>query len=270
MTYNGTRFEMLGLARNCRQILDCARPNATHFLLLGGLLLTIGCESADAKACHESYLKAHGLIAATDNKDGESLQAALEAVENSIPLCKKANSSKELAELEKAQQTLQSNANLLRNQVSRKELTPEELEKLVKEGDPNCPKGQSYNYRKTGKQIKCTGPQVIGFSRAQAEEHFKNRGFRVKVEGSHLDAEFGPESYHFDFSGSDGNAKTQCLKVFAMPGMTWEESVSRVTGAHPMHLKKGTPVRAEDGSKWPLTNIDNEKQPVYTLGRCGA
>ncbi len=239
------------------------------FFVLWGLLGQVGCESADAQACRDNYLKAHALINGQEAKTIETVQPALEAVENAIPLCKKANLHKELAELEKAQRTLQSSANQLRSYVPRKDLSPEELDKLVKDGDPNCPKGQLYNYKKTDKQVKCTGPQVVAFSRGQAEEYFKNRGFRLKVEGTHLDAEFGPESYHYDFSGSDANAKARCLKVSATLGMSWEESVSRVTGAHPAVLKKGVAVRAEDGSKWPLAHIDSEKQAVYTLGKCG-
>ena len=242
--------------------------NAKQFLLLCGLLGQVGCESEDAKACRDNYLKAHALIDGMDAKVIESVQPALEAVENTIPLCKKANLHKELAELEKAQRTLQSSANQLRSYGPRKELSPEELDKLVKDGDPNCPKGQSYNYKKTGKQVKCIGPQVVSFTRGQAEEYFKNRGFRLKVEGTHIDAEFGPESYHYEFAGAEANAKSRCVKVLAMPGMSWEESVSRVTGAHPAQLKKGVVVRAEDGSKWPLAVTDNEKQPMYTLGTC--
>jgi hypothetical protein len=241
---------------------------STPWLLFWGLLTLVGCESEGAKSCRENYLKAHSLINGADSKTIESAEKTLETVEQTLAICKQAKLPKEVAELEKAQRTLQSNVNQLRSQGSRKELSPEELDKLVKDGDPNCPKGQSYNYRKTGKQIKCTGPQVVAFSRSQAEEHFKNRGFRVKVEGTHLVAELGPESYHYDFSGSEANAKTQCLKVFAMPGMSWEESVSRVTGANPAFLKKGVAVKTDDGSKWPLAHIENEKQPVYTLGKC--
>jgi len=237
-------------------------------LLLCGLLGQLGCESEDAQACRDNYQKAHALIAGIDNNVIESVQSALEAVEKSIPLCKKANLHKELAELEKAQRTLEGNANRLRSYVPRKELSPEELEKLIKEGDANCPKGQSYNYRKTGKQVRCTGPQVVAFSRGQAEEHFKNRGFRLKAEGTRLVAEFGPESYHYEFTGSDSAAKARCLEVFAMPGMSWEESVARVTGANPGLLKKGAAVRAEDGSKWPITHKESDKQPIYTLGKC--
>lgn len=236
--------------------------------MLGGWLGLVGCDSEDAKSCRDKYMKAHELIAGVDNKSNESLQAALDMVESALPLCKKANLHKEAGELEKSQRNLQSTINSLRNYVPRKELTPEELEKLMKTGDPNCPKGQLYNYRKTGKEVKCTGPQLVSFTRAQADEYFKNRGFRIKGEGTHLDAEFGPESYHFEFSSADENAKNQCLKVLAMPGMTWEESVSRVTGANPMNLKKGVTVRAEDGSKWPLAHIESDKQAVYTLGQC--
>lgn len=236
--------------------------------LLYGLVGLLGCESEDAQACRDNYQKAHALISGMDNNVLESVQPALEAVESTIPLCKKANLHKELAELEKAHRTLEGNAKRLRSYGPRKELSPEELEKLIKDGDPNCPKGQSYNYRKTGKQVRCTGPQVVAFSRGQAEEYFKNRGFRLKVEGARLVAEFGPESYHYEFTGSENTAKTKCLEVFATPGMSWEESVSRVTGAHPAQLKKGATVRAEDGSKWPLTHKESETQPIYTLGKC--
>ena len=263
MRPDGTEIETTGWHQiwiRCRVGVQC--------VLLCGMLGQLGCESEDAKACRDNYMKAHALINGADAGAIESVSPALEAVENAIPLCQKAKLNKELAELEKAQRTLESNANQLRSQGSRKELSPEELDKLLKEGDPNCPKGQSYNYRKTGKQVRCTGPQLVSFSRGQAEEYFKNRGFKLKVDGARLVAEFGPESYHYVFTGSENTAKARCLEVFAIPGQSWEESVARVTGAHPAQLKKGAPVRAEDGSKWPLTHADNEKQANYTLGKC--
>lgn len=265
----GTRTRSQWIARIARKFRSYADIAATSFLLVSTLLTQVGCESAETKGCRDKYLSAHGLINGPDTKSLENVESALEAIESALPLCKKANMHKEVAELEKAQRTLQSNASTLRAQASRKELTPEELEKVLKDGDPHCPKGQSYSYKKTGKVVKCTGPQLVAFTRAQAEEYFKNRGFRIKGEGAVLDAEFGPESYHYEFSGTDANAKTQCLKVLATPGMSWEESVSRVAGVNPALLKKGAPVRAEDGSKWPLTHIENEKQTAYTLGKCG-
>jgi hypothetical protein len=263
-----TRIEKMEMGWiGCR--LSAFKPvTNTAFLVLAGLLMLVGCESEDTKGCREKYLNAHGLINGPDTKSIEGVESALEAITTALPLCKKANMHKEVAELEKAQRTLQSNAGVLRSQGTRKNLTPEELDKLVKEGDPSCPKGQSFDYKKTGKIVKCTGPQLVGFNRGQAEEYFKNRGFRVKAEGASLNAEFGPESYHYEFSGADANAKTQCLKVLAMPGMSWEESVSRVAGVNPALLKKGATVRAEDGSKWPLAHTENEKQPAYTLGKC--
>jgi len=268
MRSSAARFEKMEMAWIGRGISAFKPVTTTAFLVLAGLLTLVGCESEDAKACREKYLNAHGLINGPDTKSVEGVEAALEAVESSLPLCKKANMHKEVAELEKAQRTLQSNAGVLRSQGTRKDLTPEELDKVVKDGDPSCPKGQSYNYKKTGKTVKCTGPQLVGFTRSQAEEYFKNRGFRVKAEGSSLDATFGPESYHYEFSGADASAKTQCVKVLAMPGMSWEESVARVAGVNPAVLKKGATVRAEDGSKWPLTHTENEKQASYTLGKC--
>jgi hypothetical protein len=268
MRSSGKEIKKTETTRGCRGSRIRNQTGVMGFVLLCAALGQAGCESADTKACQDNYLKTHALISGMDSKAIEGVEPVLEAVEQTIALCQKANSQKELAELEKARKTLQSSADHLRQNGSRKELTPEELEKLLKDGDPNCPKGQSYNYRKTGKQVRCTGPQVVAFSRGQAEEYFKNRGFRLKLDGAHLEAAFGPESYQYEFTGSEDSAKTRCLKVSAALGIPWEESVARVTGAHPAQLKKGKEVRAQDGSKWPLTHTDNEKQAVYTLGKC--
>lgn len=269
MRSSGTRIHALGITRIARKFSTFEHLAATSFLFVASSVGLVACESEDVKSCRDKYLQAHSLINGPDTKNVENVESALDAVDAALPLCKKANMHKEVAVLEKTQRTLQSNASSLRAQASRKEFTPEELEKAVKDGDPSCPKGQSYSYKKTGKVVKCTGPQLVSFTRSQAEEYFKNRGFRIKGEGTVLDAEFGPESYHYEFSGPDANAKTQCLKVLATPGMSWEESVSRVAGVNPALLKKGATVRAEDGSKWPLAHIENEKQTAYTLGKCG-
>jgi len=202
---------------------DCSGSPIRHrtsvkcFVFLCGALGLAGCESADTKACYDNYLKTHALIGGMDSKAIESVESTLEAVEQTIALCQKAKSQKELAELEKARKTLQSSADNLRQNGSRKELTPEELEKLLKEGDPNCPKGQSYNYRKTGKQVRCTGPQVVAFSRGQAQEYFKNPGLRLKVDGAHREATFGPESYQYHLTGPEEPPKARLPEVPASP-----------------------------------------------------
>lgn len=268
MRSSGKAFETTETTWGCGKTRIHHRTTVTSLVFLCGALGQAGCESADTKACRDNYLKTHELINRSEVKTTESVESTLEAVESTITLCKKANAQKELVELEKARRTLQSSAENRRRNGLRKELTPEELEKLLEKGDPNCPKGQAYNYRKTDKEVRCTGPQVVSFSRGQAEEYFKNRGFKLKLDGNSLEASFGPESYQYEFAGSENSAKARCLKVFASPGISWEESVSRVTGTHPMRLKKGKDVRAEDGSTWALGHTDNEKQAVYTLGKC--
>jgi hypothetical protein len=247
---------------------SCRRPGGLFVLgLLLGLGALFGCESKAVKACRTKYMATHALVNAVDTQKLESVEAALEAVIATRALCEAAELREELKQLKGVQSSLEGYSEYLRQYGNRKELTEQALQTLVKQGDPGCPTGQMYNYRKTGKQVRCTGPQIVTMNWKQAEEYYSARGFKLHTSGGQLKAEYGSESYTFYFKGPGDTGRASCVEVFASPGIPWEESVARVTGALPQRLEKGEPVQSKAG-KFQIVHVEDETQAIYKLGDC--
>lgn len=242
-------------------------PQRGHrWVRLGSLfavLFTSACHLKEVKECRDRYLESHALVAGVDTSQLESVERALKAVNDNLELCKQANLAEETEQLETARRKLESHQYYLRQRESQKEVTPEELEKLVNNGDPSCPRGQMYMYRKSEQRIRCTGPQLIEMNPEQAREYFSTRGFKLKQTEDALVAEHGAESYHYVFQ----EGAVRCLKVFAPPGIAWQETASRVTGIGPQRLQKDAPVQVSS-RQWEMRLGGDSTQAVLEFGTC--
>ncbi len=195
------------------------------------------------------------------------MNGALDAVTGALTACERAELVEELKQLRAVRRKLQSMSEYLERSGENKPPTPEELAQWEKDGDPNCPSGQTYQSRQNGKPIRCRGPQVVSMNWAQALAHFKRRDFRIQENAGELKAESGSESYTFHFSRPGDDAAARCLDVFAAPGMPWEESVARVTGAAPQRLRQGQPVKSKAGT-FAIKHVSDDTQAIYHLGDC--
>lgn len=223
-----------------------------------------GCQGAEVKECRDRYLVTHAQVGAVDPNDLASVNAAIDAVRANLDVCERAKLTEETKQLSGALRKLESQGAFLEFQGSQKELTPEQLEMLEKQGDPDCPKGQVYQYKKSGKRIRCTGSQILVMNQEQAKTYFGGRGFKLSETGDKLKAERGSESYTFDYAEGPGNA-AQCIVVFSPPGVAWQETVARLTGAAPARLKIGSPVRVGKSD----ISYSLEADPVQAILRFG-
>ncbi len=230
-------------------------------------ILQTSCDPREVSACRDSYLSTHALVSSVDTTSLESVEQSLDAVQKTLDLCEAANLSEESGELKKARRKLQSHQSYLRQQVNQKPLTDQELAKLVKEGDPGCPRGQAYQYKNSGKKIVCKGPQLAEMNWSEADSYFTGRGYKVSKQGSELKAEYGSESYSYSFSRVDDSGPAKCLVIFASPGIAWQEAVARVTGTKPQTLKEGQPVKTK-GRELALGLINDQTQAIIKLGEC--
>lgn len=234
---------------------------------LAAFVFVMGCQSADVKACRDQYLVTHALVAAVDPQDLASVDNALASVQTNLKVCQQANLAEETKQLTLAQRKLESHQGYLQAQGSQRELTPAQLDELEKSGDLTCPKGQQYQYKKSGKKIKCTGPQIAEMNAAEAKAYFGSRGFKLVEAPNRVKAERGSESYTFDFTDGDSSGPAACLVVFSQPGIAWQETVARLTGAMPSRLKEGTPVKV--GKKeLPFTLQADPVQAILRFGNC--
>lgn len=229
----------------------------------------LGCQPAEVKECRERYLVTHAMVAAVDPGKLSSVEPALQAVESNLEVCQKANLTEESKQLTTAKRKLESHQAYLEVQQAQRDLSPTELEALEKNGDPQCPKGQTYQYKKAGKRIRCTGPQIVNMNVDEAKTYFSNRGFKVSENDKGLRAELGSESYTFEYPAGERAAPPQCLVVFSQPGIAWQESVARLTGAMPSRLKEGTPVRVGK-LEIPFELEHDPVQAILRFGHCAS
>lgn len=231
--------------------------------------LASGCESAEAKRCRAEYLATHAMVPSIDVDDFASVQQGLGSVEATTTSCQAAGLKEELEQLEKVKNQLQSHLDYLRTHGKPKDLSPDELARLIEQGDPNCPKGQAYKPKRSDEQIRCTGPKLADMNFSQVTEFFGRRGYRLHVEGTKVKAEYGSESYTYHFASEDDPKPARCIHVFAPPGIAWQESLARLTGTPPHRLKRGQPVKTSRGDL-PLSHTEDATQAIYQLGHCAS
>jgi hypothetical protein len=239
---------------------------------LAALLICCGCKTAEDRACADQFARAQNIVLQIAADDLASVSGSVAAVEEAIQTCSAAGRQGDVEELGKAQAQLsQHRDRLLRRQEMlerRTELSPEELARLIKEGDAKCPRGQGYLHAKSGRRIVCVGPQPVDMSRPQAEEYFKARGYKLSVntDGRELRFEYGAELVVFAYAG-DGAAAPRCVTLYPPPDRSWQEATARLTGVAPARLKPNQPIRRSSGPL-PLAVEENAQKVVARLGTC--
>jgi hypothetical protein len=231
----------------------------------------VACD-AESRACRSQFESAQGVVmnVKSDNTDG--LRGALSALDAAIMACDKAKLGHEKDELLKAKNQISAHLEVLERRAARKKKarpTPEQLAELVKNGDPDCPKGQAYLHGTAKKEIRCTGPQLVELGIEDAKEYFSDRRYKITTSASppQLKAEFGAELYVFDYQKPDDAQAARCVSIFPAPGISWEELVSKLTGVGPEKLKAGEPIKSARGPL-PLKVENTENKVVARVGSC--
>ena len=236
-------------------------------LLVGGTLL--GCESAETKACLASYAAAQERVTKVEAKSKASVESSLTAVEAALATCKQAQRHGEVDQLVSAKNQLAAQVGALDRRAARKARRPpsaEELKRLEKEGDPNCPKGQAYR-PDGGKEIRCTGPQLAEMTANAAAKYFEELGFRVKRPvSSRVEAEHGAERTTLVYADPPGDSAPRCIQLVPAPDIPWLEALTRATGANPSKLK--TPTGKLKLAQGELPYVVDEKNNTIKIGDC--
>jgi hypothetical protein len=246
----------------------------TTFLVALIALGVAGCQSEATKQCHATMTTAQAIVKDVDSKDLSSVEKSLASVQAALDACNTAGRTAEVDELTRAKNQLAGHADYMRKRAStppRPRLSPEQLAAYEKTGDPTCPKGQAYRQDKSGKEIRCVGPQPVDMTWPKAEEYFRNRGFKITSADTPptLKAEYGAEMYVFTYATPKSAEPPRCLTVYPPPGQSWQEAASRVTGVRPDKLDKEKPVLAARGSL-ALRVEESEAKLVVHLGDCGS
>jgi hypothetical protein len=226
----------------------------------------------DAKTCHERMASAQTIVAQVDSKSLPSLQQSLAAVTEAHAACEKAKLGTEREQLLKAKHELSAQVDLLEKRANRKKLqapSADELARLVKSGDPTCPKGQAYKPQGSKDEVRCTGPQIADMNADSVKAYFSDRHFKLTSQDNPAEvrAELGSELYVFSYDRLT-DAAPRCVTAYAAPGLSWQELTARLTGAAPEKLKLGAPVKSGRGELELLVEHATDKPTVH-LGNCG-
>jgi hypothetical protein len=236
-----------------------------------GMLGVGGC-SPETKLCHERMQSAQALVTRVDGKSRASVEQSLAAVTEAHAACDKANRASERDQLLNARRELTAQLELLDARANRKKLQApdaDELARLVKNGDPSCPKGQAYKPKDSKSEVRCVGPQLADMPASALKAYYGDRRFKVTSQESPAEvrAELGSELYVFSFDKLT-DAAPRCVKAYAPSGLSWQEIVSRLTGAVPDKLKLDVPVKSGRG-ELALKVEHPTDQPTVHLGQCG-
>jgi hypothetical protein len=229
-----------------------------------------GCQ--DARQCRSDLAAAQEVVTAVDSKSIESLSNAVNALDKAIAQCDKAGLGAERNKLVEAKNQIGAHRDLLVRKAARKKRaapTAAELEQLLKDGDPTCPKGQGYKQAGVAKEIRCSGPQLVDMGMEAVQEYFATRRFKVQTSDNPatLRAEFGAELYVFTYDKPNDTAGPKCLVLHPAPGVRWQEAVARATGMPLDRVKPGKSVKAARG-ELAVTAVDTADKQTAKLGDC--
>jgi len=226
----------------------------------------------DAKLCHERMTSAQAIVTQVDGKSVSSLQQSLSAVSAAHAACEKANLGTEREQLLKAKHEISAQLDLLERRANRKKVqapSADELARLVKNGDPDCPKGQAYKPKGSKDEVRCTGPQIADMGAEAVKAYYSDRHFQVTSQDSPAEvrARLGAELYVFSYEKPSDPAP-RCVTAYSAPGLSWQEVTSRLTGVPPDKLKLDAPVKSGHGELRLLVEHEAD-QPTIHLGNCG-
>ena len=232
-------------------------------------LVVFGCEGAAARTCSSEYAASQQKVLKVDPKSKDSVADSLVAVKSALAACRAAQRNDEVDNLVKARNELGAQLDALERRSKRKprrELSTEEQQELEKNGDPSCPKGQSYQLDKNRKDVKCTGPQLVEMPREDLKRYYEERGYRVKdVPPTDVRIERGAEQYSYTYPSGAASDRPKCAKLVPPHGMPWKEALARATGKHPEKLEQQGTLELLQGA---LPYTVDEKNVVVRIGAC--
>jgi hypothetical protein len=240
--------------------------------LAASCLISSGCKSEAEQTCATELVSAQAVVMKVVPEELSSVEESIAAVAGALASCEAAKRSSEVAELAQAQKQLSMHRDRLIWRAERREqreLSPEELDKLVKSGDPKCPRGQAYLHAKSGRRVRCEGAQVIDMTSAQVEAYLGGRGYK-RSEGARpgeLRFEYGGELMIFSYPERDATRPPSCVVAYPPPDRSWQEATARITGVAPARLKPGRAIPSSLGPR-ELQVEDGPDKVRVRIGAC--
>lgn len=215
--------------------------------------------------------EAQSAVNTVESNSLDSLTRGIQLIELAESACKQSGLEGEVKQLTAARERFTGHRALVEERDARKKekdsLTPDQLEKLARDGDPNCPRGQAYQNKASAKEIRCTGIQPVEMAWAQAKRYYASRNFRSVVTGEEtaLTLESGSEKVVFRYGQKESTKPATCILLYPRQGMSWQENVARSTGVAPEKLKAPGTLTLAQGK---LTLTVDEQTQIVRIGDC--
>lgn len=264
---------MRGLSRQSpvRGGLGARRPDMLGEMVRSAVWLALllpSCVGPKSKECIRQVGVASEASRNVDSKSIDSVRQGLDAVETAHRACVEAGRDDEAAQLDKGRKDLRAHLERLEKKAadpSQRPISEAELAELVKKGDSGCPQGQGYKH--SGKEVRCTGPQIVDMSYPVARSYFERRGYKVTdVPPSSLRAEHGAELFVLEYEGAQDDRPPRCLRIQPPPEQSWQEAVARASGVRPDKITAGGKLSVKRGSLG--VSVEADAGSAVRLGDC--
>lgn len=244
--------------------------------------LSLGaCDSAEEKECKGLVSDAETRLLSMNAYDEESVEFTLTGLRTAQAACQKAQLAGQVKDIEEAIQNTSRHLERLESGEIKPPPpppTPEELERLAKEGDPSCPLGQGYQHPLLKKLIRCTGPRMVEMTRDEALAYFSKFKFAAATKENRVRALRDSLSYEYVFVEAQGMDLPACLTIEAPTSRDAVELLSFATNLPVETLKLADSITI-DGQELPLAagekkddeaTQENGAMHHLVLGDCAA
>jgi|GEM_PF-2678582 len=236
---------------------------------LGSCLLlvasaTLGCQTEAAKKCDSLVKVSLASLSTMNSADIASVEGTKAGLNDALGACEKARRTAEVKDIQDALGNVGTHLKRLLDAKKKadsvpkpQERSPEDWEKIEKDGDPQCPSGMAYQ-RPDKKEplISCTGPTLLERGWVKTSEHFASHRYQLMTKGADLRAVRGSSEFIYTFEKADSEKAALCIKMRVAPGKKWEPLVAVATNVPVKTIEKGKAVEAK-GREVSFTLIEN-------------
>lgn len=236
-------------------------------IFLGGIVL-FGCKSQAQKECEQLVKTAEVTLLSMNPTDRASVEGTLAEVKKALSSCE-AVKSKEVSEIKAAVGNVE--RHLLR--LKKGEIKPpppppgaQELARMEKEGDPDCPRGQGYQHPVLKKFIRCKGPLMVERTYAEVQSYFAKHRIATATKDGMLRGVQAGVTYTFTYDAPGSKNAPVCLTIESSKDKKVTELIAFATDIEPSKIDPTQPVVVA-GTSIPVQVTQGEMQTVV-LGDC--
>lgn len=237
--------------------------------LIAAAAVVVGCKSEADKACEQLVKSTEVSLLSMNPTNQTSVASTLSDLNRTLAACE-AVKSKQVPEIK----TAIANVERHLTRVEKGEIKPpppspgvDELARLEKEGDADCPKGQGYQHPVLHKYIKCKGPVMVERSYDEVKSYFAKHRIAAATKGAMVRGEQAGVTYTFTFDQVGSQAAPTCLVLEAPQERKTNELIAFATNIDPAKVDATQPIPWRNSS----IPVDVKQQgalQIITLGDC--